>query len=141
MKGVSYLLKIEAKVFTGSHEEFYSMMGKFFAEPDYKKQMPYMCNKSTHVWILAFHDQKVVGFGAINELNNKIVFESSFVEHNYRRTGIWKLINKERFEYIKGRNKRLEVITKEEHLKNYWFKKGFKVSRQNGKYFYLRKDV
>ena len=98
-----------------------------------------MSNKETNIWFLVYESNKLVGFGSLNELKNKIVFESSYVEDEYRQKGVWKQINEERLRYAEEKNKSIEVITKEEYLKKYWFEKGFEVYRQNGRYFYLRK--
>ena len=136
------ILKYEGEY---NKDEFYKVMGKYFAEPKYQKEMPYMSNKPETTWFVMIEEQNfsnvVVGFGSVSETKNKIIFESSFVEEPYRNNGYWKQINEERFSYALGKNKPIEVITKEEYLKNYWITKGFKEYRKNGRYVYLRKDV
>jgi predicted GNAT family acetyltransferase len=137
-KGASYL-RIEIIDYSRS-AYLYTKIGKYFAEAKYKKEMPYMSNKETNTWFLAFNYYNLVGFGAINELSNKIVLEHSYVEESYRKKGIWKEINEARFKHVKDKGKTLEVITKEEHLHKYWISKGFIFYRKNGSYSYLRKD-
>ena len=133
---------MQIKIFEGDYDrnKFYSIMGRFFAEPKHIKQLPYMQNKETNVWFLVFEMNKLCGFGSLNELKNKIVFESSFVLEEFRKKGIWKEINKARLKFAEGKNKSVEVITKEEYLKEFWIKKGFVVYKQNGRYFYLKKE-
>lgn len=135
---MSYL---QIKRFEGTPKEFYALMGKFFAESKYQKEMPYMVNRATNVWFLAFKEDALVGFGAVNELKNKIVLEHSYVEEEYRKLGIWKLINEARFEYSKFKVLPIEVITKEDYLKKYWLENGFEIFKTNGRYNYLRKEV
>ena len=116
-------------------------MGKYFAEAKYKKEMPYLVNRDTNIWFVAFNKNVLVGFGALNILKNKIVFEHSFVEEIYRTIGIWKAINEARFRYVKDKKQPLEVITKEKHLQEYWQSKGFLEYKKNGSYTYYRKEV
>jgi predicted GNAT family acetyltransferase len=116
-------------------------MGKYFAEPKYKNEMPYLSNKEGSMWILAFEDNGLIAFASLHELKNKIILEHSYVEENHRKKGIWKKLNELRFKYASDKNKPIEVITKEDHLKEYWIKNGFEVYRQNGRYFYLRKEI
>lgn len=132
---------MQIKIFEGDYDKgkFYSIMGKYFAEPKYKKQLQYMSNKESSVWFLVFEMNKLLGFGSINVLKDKIVFESSFVEEDYRKKGIWKQLNESRFKYAESKKLPIEVITKEEYLKKYWIEKCFSVYRQNGRYSYLRK--
>jgi hypothetical protein len=68
------------------------------------------------------------------------MLEHSYVEEAHRKKGIWKKLNEVRFKYASDKNKSIEVITKEDCLKEYWIKTGFEVYRQNGRYFYLRKE-
>ena len=133
---------MQIKIFEGYYDKtkFYGIMGKYFAEPKYKKAMPYMTNKEASVWFLVYEINSLIGFGSLSETKNKIVFESSYVEEEYRKKGTWKEINKARIKYSRDKNKPIEVITKEEYLKSYWIEQGFCVYKQNGRYFYLRKE-
>jgi hypothetical protein len=115
-------------------------MGKYFAEPKYKKAMPYMSNKETSVWFLIYELNKLLGFGSLIEFKDKIVFVSSYVEEEHRKKGVWKEINIARTKFSKAKNKPIEVITKEDYLKDYWIGKGFEQYRKNGRYSYLRKE-
>lgn len=142
-KGESYLL-IKQYKFKNEMSEFYGFMGKYFAEPKYKKEMPYMVNKEGMVWFVVMEEfsvgYEVIGFGSVNETKNKIIFESSYVEELHRKKNIWKKINEMRLEFAISKNKPVEVITQYEYLKDYWIKNGFEEYRKNGKYIYLRRD-
>lgn len=133
---------MQIKIFEGNYNktEFYTYLGKYFAEPNYRKEMPYLSNKEGSVWILVFEGDELIAFASLHELKNKIMLEHSYVEDTYRKKGIWKKLNELRFKYASDKNKPIEVITKEDHLKEYWIKNGFEVYRQNGRYFYLRKE-
>jgi len=133
---------MQIKIFEGNYDkaEFYSVMGKYFAEPQYRKAMPYMSNKETSVWFLIFQAGELVGFSSLSNLPEKIILESSFVECNFRRQGFWHALNRERLNYAESKNKNFEVITKEPYLVSYWIDRGFEVYRKNGRYSYLRRS-
>lgn len=134
---------MEIKTFEGDYDrkEFYGLMGKYFAEKQYTKEMPYLENKKSHVWFIAFENNTIIGFGSVETLENKILLSHSFVEKDYRNAGIWSAINKYRLTFANMRNKPIEVITKEEYLRDYWIKQGFEIFRKNGSYYYLRKNA
>lgn len=133
---------LQIKIYEGNYDrtEFYSIMGKYFAEKKYKEEMPYLENKDGNVWFLAFEDNELLGFGSVEIMKNKALLSHSYVEEEHRQKGIWSAINKERLQYAKQHNKPIEVITKEEFLKDYWLKHGFEIKRKNGSYYYLRKE-
>jgi len=133
---------LQIKQYKGDYDktEFYSLMGKYFAEKQYQKEMPYLVNRKTNVWFLAFESKTLVAFAAINELKNKIVLEHSFAESEYRHKGIWKKLNEVRLKYAAEVKQDVEVITKEDHLKKYWLGIGFSEYKKSGSYCYLRRD-
>lgn len=130
---------MQIKIFDKDYDKskFYSIMGKFFAEPQYKKEMPYMTNKDSKVWFLCYEMNKLLGFGAINILQNKVVFESYFEIEEHRKLSVCKEINKARLNYVKDFKKEIEIIENKEHAKDYWIKKGFEISKQKGNYYFL----
>ncbi len=68
--------------------EFYSMIGEFFAERRYRKEMPYLVNDDDKSWNIFFDGSSVVGFYSYVE--NKGVTEISgfYVLDRCRGTGI-----------------------------------------------------
>ena len=132
---------LQIKKYEGNYNrgEFYSQMGKFFAEPDYKKELPYLVNREGSVWFVAIDNDQVVGFVAVNEGKNMIRLSHDYVIDDYRQQGLYKKLNKRRADYIKTKDKPLEIIVKEQFLIDYWQNKGFKTTRTNGAYSYLRK--
>jgi predicted GNAT family acetyltransferase len=120
--------------------EFYSLMGKFFAEPEYKKELPYLANREETVWFIAIGKNEVVGFVAVNETNSLLKLSHDYVVKEWRQQGLYDELNQHRFDYIKGKNKPLEIVVKEPFLISYWQNKGFKIARTSGAYSYLRKE-
>ncbi len=136
------MICLRIKKYEGNYDrgEFYSLMGKFFAEPAYKKQLPYLVNRESNIWFVAINNDVVIGFVAINETKKIIKLEHDFVEEAYRKNKIYEKLNGTRLAYVKDASKALDVIVKEAHLIQYWSKLGFKEYRQNGTYHYLRKE-
>ena len=122
-------------------EKFYSIMGKFFAEPKYKKEMPYLANREGTVWFVAVENDQVIGFVAVNEASNIIKLSHDYVVEPHRGKGIYNTLNEKRNEYINRKNKPIEIAVKEPFLIDYWKKRGFIPSKKAGSYVYLRKET
>jgi len=132
---------LQIKKYEGNYDrsEFYSIMGKYFAEKKYKKEMPYLENRESYTWFLAFTNDKLIGFGSVATFKNKTVLSHSYVEEDHRRQGVWTAINEKRLAHAQKIGNPIEVVTKEPHLKDYWVQNGFSVYRMNGRYYYLRR--
>lgn len=117
--------------------EFYSLMGKYFAERKYRNMFPYLVNEEDSNWIVALEDEEVVGFTVYEEKKNKIIFDYTFGETNKIEL---KLL-KERFKAIENINKPIELdITKDNDI-TYWLDKGFEIKKETKNYYFLRKDI
>ena len=65
--------------------EFYSLMGKYFAERKYRKQMPYLINDEKYLWRLYFHKNNLIGFYHYNYLKEDLIeFGGLYLEEAYR---------------------------------------------------------
>lgn len=126
---------------TTGNAEFYALMGKYFAESKYKKEIPYMSNQKGDVWFVAMDNGTVMRFVSVGETNSKIVLKHDYVEEEYRQNKVFTRLNKERMDYVDKIKKPMEVAVKEQCLIAYWTKRGFKGFRESGSYTYLRKDV
>lgn len=133
---------MQIKKYEGNYNrsEFYSLMGKFFAEPQYKKELPYLTNRDDTVWFIAIDDGEVNGFVAVNESKTLVKLSHDYIVESYRQQGLYKKLNKRRLSYVQKSNKPLEIIVKERFLIDYWQNKGFKITRTNGAYSYMRRD-
>lgn len=134
---------MQIKKYEGDYDkaEFYSLMGKFFAEPSYKKEMPYLSNKDGTIWFVAVDKEEVAGYGALIETNKMISLSHTYVEEKYRKKGLYDKLGKLRLEYAKGSGKTLETIVQDQRLIDYWMKKGFKIYQARGSYTYLRREA
>ncbi|MCF8009543.1 MAG: GNAT family N-acetyltransferase [Halanaerobiales bacterium] len=129
---------------TTGDENFYKKMGKYFAEPEYKDELPYIKNKDNYIWFINFNDNnEIINFMAIEELKNKIKLHHIFTEKEYRDDGYFKQLNNKIFKYIKENlsNKPIELATKNNIIFMFYKNKGFKVYRETKNYYFMRKEV
>lgn len=110
---------------------FYALMGKYFAESKYKKEIPYLNNQEGNVWFVALD----------NETKTKVILKHDYVEEAYRGKKLFDKLNKERMSYISKVKKPFEIAVRETQLIKYWVNKGFKPFRTGGSYTYLRKEA
>lgn len=124
--------------------DFYCMMGKYFAQPEYTKELLYMKNTPGKVWYLLFADDdqtELIGFSATTTNRFGIVtLCHQFIEPEHRRKGYFDEMTRAIIRYI-GNDKTIELTTQVPFLKEYWCKRGFKVYRQTKNFDYFRRDV
>lgn len=62
------MLMYEVKEFMGNYnkEQFYSTMGRFFAERVYRKKLPYLYNEREKIWYLFYKRKELVDFVLLN---------------------------------------------------------------------------
>ncbi len=131
------------KTFEGNYNksEFYSLMGKFFAERKYRKMMPYLVNEDNRVWYVVIENNEVVAFityleklGRINigycyisdKIEDKKILESNLI------TSVHNIGNETKNMYVdieKG-------MDKEEYINL-----GFEVYKETTNYWFLVKKA
>lgn len=130
------------KIYEGNYDksEFYSKMGKFFAEKIYTKQMPYIYNSDEKVWFVIEENNLVVAFSSMIIKPNKIELTTAYVEKEHRGKGLFKQLTDVRLEFCK--DKKLPIYTTTEHnfIKEYFEKRGFNTYKKTKNYFFLVKE-
>lgn len=126
------------KVYSGDYDkkEFYSIMGKFFAEPEYQKLMPYLKNSSNDTWIVKEEDGEVIAFLSYSEskelINIKSCYYHKISDARQMVTGILKKTAKPCKTTIpKENNKLIHAFMKD-------FK--FQQTKESKNYIFLRRD-
>ena len=74
--------KIDIKVYIPPYnkQNFYSLMGKYFAERVYRRKLPYLINTSSTIWFLLMNKERIIGFSSIQISNEFIDIGDVFVE-------------------------------------------------------------
>ena len=56
--------KYDIKIYMGNYDkkEFYSQMGEFFADRNYRKKLPYLINDVDKIWYLVYERNKFIVF-------------------------------------------------------------------------------
>ncbi|AVF28869.1 hypothetical protein [Paenibacillus larvae] len=132
---------LEFVVYSGEYDrkEFYSHMGKYFAEDQYKRQLPYLKNQDGKVWFVAFGGGEVAAFSSLQEKKNKIVFSSGYVEERYRKSGVWEQMIKLRLDYVSGSDKPIEIATDKDYLVATLKKYQFNMVRETKNYTFMER--
>lgn len=119
-------------------EDFYSVMGKYFAERRYRKELPYIINDDRMEWYLVYNDSKLVGFSSTLVDKNKILFGNMYVLEEYREKGVWSFMADYLIEQYKDNT--IQVTTNIDRLIVAWKERGFSNVGNRGSYIILRRD-
>lgn len=128
----------EIREFKGEYNksEFYSIMGKFFAEPLYKKDLPYLTNRDNTIWHVLIRDNEVKAFSAYEESKNKICFKADYYLENIKD---YEKILKYNLEKI-GKDKTIDTATSNSELRALFIKHGFKEYKKTSNYTFLIRE-
>jgi hypothetical protein len=118
-------------------KEFYGLMGQFFAEPKYKKMMPYLKNKDTYKWFVKIIDNQVVAFTAYELMPAKINFAFDFYQDDI--ADLKELIELKMVQ-LKGEKKRIETATADENIYSLLINIGFVEVKETVNYKFLILD-
>ena len=120
-----------------NRSEFYSVMGKYFAEPNYKKELPYISNKDNTVWYVDINkDGEVLAFNSFEE-GNKVEFKTTYFKQN----NIKSLESIIKLQLTHIGNKVIETANSNEKIVKVFKKYGFTEYKKTTNYTFLRKDV
>ncbi|EQF22239.1 hypothetical protein QEW_4408 [Clostridioides difficile CD160] len=131
---------MEYKIFQGDYDKrsFYSLLGQFFAEREYKKMFPYLVNEEDSIWIVAIQNDEVVGFTTFEEKKSRIIFDYTYA----KTVDVEKELLDKRFILTKDVNKPIDIdLLRENNDIKYWTDKGFSIKKETKNYIYLRKEA
>lgn len=132
---------MEIKIFEPGYDkkEFYGYMGDAFAMPYIKKELPYIGNTKDAVWFLAFDEEKLIGFMAIENTKGKVVFKSIYVYPEYRQKGVFINIFQAGMEYAASKFPGLPYVTAcaAPNLLKLLNRYGFKETRRTKNYIFM----
>lgn len=117
--------------------EFYSLMGKFFAEQNYKKILPYLSNRESTIWHVCLKDEDVVAFSATEETKNSISFKTDFYEKNI--SDLEKILKK-RLKEFANTEKTIKTETSNDKIRDMFLKHGFEEYKTTTNYHFLKKE-
>jgi hypothetical protein len=120
-----------------NRKEFYGLMGQFFAEPYYKRAMPYLRNKDTYQWLVKTVNKQVVAFTAYEVLPTKINFAVDFYQNNINDL---KELVELKMKQLEDEKKRIETATADEEIYKLLRDIGFVEVKSTVNYKYLILD-
>ncbi len=127
----------KVKVYQDNYDksEFYSIMGKYFAERVYKRTMPYLVNDKNKIWYLFYSDTELVGFCGVKIGTECIEFSYVYplVKDEYDK--VLKFMCERIYKLYKNNN--IRILTDNKMEIAVWKELGFNLSGTKGKYQYL----
>lgn len=128
------------KIFKGDYNksEFYALMGKYFAEPKYRKELPYLTNKENTVWFINIVKEEVLAFGSIDESKSRVTFSEDYFEKSLKDL---KTVLKSKMKYLADNKKVIDTATSNPKIAEEFLKLGFRTYKRTTNYVFLRKEV
>ncbi|MEI3529649.1 MAG: hypothetical protein V8Q75_01065 [Bacilli bacterium] len=130
----------EVKEYMGNYnkEQFYAIMGRFFAERVYRKKLPYLCNERDKIWYLFYRAKDLVGFCAIKPLENYTLISDIYVLDQFKDANVFEFMAK----YITNHYAKndLQILTNSDREKDIWEFLDFKVVNRRGTYMICRRE-
>lgn len=85
---------INKREFTQKYNKrtFYSIMGKFFAEKKYKKELPYLDNADTYEWRLFYSGKRLAGFYSLEQKKGFTKIGNIYVIEDFRKVEVYESI-------------------------------------------------
>lgn len=127
------------KKYSGKYnkEHFYSVMGKFFAEPEYKRLMPYLSNRENDEWIIIEKEGDVVAFSSYTQTKAGTNIKSCYYQKLPDARKIIKRIIKE----ASGQAYTTIIMKENQKLIQLLIKEfGFRQTKVTKNYIYLKKE-
>lgn len=119
--------------------DFYGYIGKYFAEPTYRKELPYMNHNENRHWRLYFNQSnEFIGFSSYEIRKQCIYLTSTLIVEDYRGKGLGKQLINELVDLFP--NDVLKCSSNNEKALKILKDKGFSCVNQRGSYEYLIKE-
>lgn len=132
-------MKIKTKEFKPGYDksDFYSIMGKFFAEKKHRKEMPYLINTDKKTWILFYEDDRLMAFYAHEKRKELTEVSGIYVLEEYRKFGLCHYIIKDaikKFDWIR-------IISNTDSLLYILKENGFMEISEKGSYKIMERRI
>jgi len=92
--------------------DFYARTGMFFAEKQFRKEMPYLINTDEKEWCLYYDQNHLTAFYAHESKGNHTLITGFYILENYRRTGITQVL----LDDILSQFDTVRIVTCSQHL-------------------------
>lgn len=124
----------EVREYVGNYNKsnFYSIMGKFFAERIYRKKIPYLINDKDKAWYLFYQNKELIGFCGIKIRQHYTSFSDIYILEKHYSNKVLTYITNYMFNLYKMENIKLLTCSKEEI--KIWKDLGFKIIGNKGCY-------
>ena len=114
--------------------EFWALMGPFFAQRKYRREMPYLVDDEGYVWFLALDGDTLLGFAAVHAMKDHAVVSGLYVREDRRGNGIAKKLISACLKWSFGEKILKVKTTASPDSRPVFEKMGFSETGQKGKY-------
>ncbi|MDR2175570.1 MAG: GNAT family N-acetyltransferase [Synergistaceae bacterium] len=127
-------MKIAIEKYEERPPEFWALMGPFFAQRRYRREMPYLVDDDGYVWFLAVENEAVLGFGSVHETKDCGVLSGLYVAEKHRGNGVARKLIDARLQWCKEKELKKAKTTASPDSKPIFEKAGFAVTGTKGQY-------
>ena len=120
--------------YTDRPAEFWALMGPFFAQRKYRREMPYLVDDEGYVWFLALDEDTLMGFAAVHTMKDHAIVSGLYVREDRRGNGIAKKLIAACLKWSAGKKIRKAKTTASPDSRLVFEKMGFRETGQKGQY-------
>lgn len=114
--------------------EFWALMGPFFAQRKYRREMPYLVDDEGYVWFLAMDGDILMGFVAVHAMKDHAVVSGLYVREDRRGNGLAKKLIAACLKWSAGEKILKVKTTASPDSRPVFGKMGFSETGQKGQY-------
>ena len=131
------MITVETYTYNDDLSRFYSLMGRFFAEQKYKKELPYLSNNEKKLWKLYFIDNELAGFYSLQNTKSNTLLSDIYVIEKFKNT---ELLDDMLLEIISENNSIKTITNSETFIKKLLSLKFVKVGNKGSYGIYELKE-
>lgn len=124
------------KIYTEHEDDFFAVMGKYFAFRDYAHEMGgwQFYTKKGSVWFVLKQNCNVIGFCSIIQERNHIYFDNFYILAEYRGQGLSRILWDTRMKYALTMKQEIRVISDNPIQIKRYEEEGFSFYGMRGRY-------
>lgn len=134
-KKITYrLMSVESD----GEKEFFSVMGKFFASMQIRRDFGYPIYDDNRLWLVALVSDRVIGFGSFGiDKKGRGRLYDAWVDPEYRGQGIYKSIINYRLAWLHDHHADNVLAVVKPRMKTLYERHGFSEEKCAGQYSYM----
>ncbi len=133
---------MKIKTYTHGEGDFWPLMGPFFASREVRKNLGIpMSSDEQHTWLVAVHQEAVVGFTAVEQQKNGCMLRHVYVVPESRHKGLMTKLVQHSVKFVKTSGYGSIRVTVPGELLDFYANSGWEETSTRGQYHNLRLDL